>query len=355
VSLSELIAHTRRLALVGLAKNTGKTVTLAALLEELEAQGRTVGVTSVGRDGERRDAIDSRIEKPRVHLPAGSLVATTDELLRASGLKHELLQKTDARTPLGRVLTARLQEGGTIEVAGPSAAQDVRAVGEAMEGYGAEQVLIDGAVDRRAASSPDVADGLVISTGAILSEDIAEVVSQTAAAVALARLPSVSEDPHSEELRALANTQDPGVSLLVDENLQAHPMPPRFVLTAEPHKIDGYLREGSAPRWLLVSGALTEASLDGVVSFTRRAKRTVTIVVSDPTKVFLAGHGVDFYARQGVHLRALNPIDLRAITVNPVAPQSHRFDSRKLREALEAEIDGVPVFDVLDPSCGPPA
>jgi len=30
----------------------------------------------------------------------------------------------------------------------------------------------DGAIDRRAASSPDVADGLVMSTGAVLSEDI---------------------------------------------------------------------------------------------------------------------------------------------------------------------------------------
>ena len=53
--LSELTASTRRLALVGLAKNTGKTEALAALLRELQAAGRRVGVTSVGRDGEQRD------------------------------------------------------------------------------------------------------------------------------------------------------------------------------------------------------------------------------------------------------------------------------------------------------------
>ena len=34
--LSELTASTRRLALVGLAKNTGKTVALNALLAELQ-------------------------------------------------------------------------------------------------------------------------------------------------------------------------------------------------------------------------------------------------------------------------------------------------------------------------------
>ena len=99
VTLSELAAPATRLALVGLAKNTGKTVALTTLLRELEIAGRRVGVTSVGRDGEEHDVIDARIEKPRVRLPGGSLVATTDSLLRARGLPHELLERTDTRTP----------------------------------------------------------------------------------------------------------------------------------------------------------------------------------------------------------------------------------------------------------------
>src|SRR4029077_15989413 len=66
--LSALLAGTRRLALVGLAKNTGKTVTLAAILAEHAAAGLPVGVTSIGRDGEEHDVIDARIEKPRVNL-----------------------------------------------------------------------------------------------------------------------------------------------------------------------------------------------------------------------------------------------------------------------------------------------
>ena len=69
------------------------------------------------------------------------------------------------RTPLGEVVLARLSEPGDVEVAGPSAAADMRAVSDAMLELGAEQVLIDGAIDRRAASSPAVADGLVMATG----------------------------------------------------------------------------------------------------------------------------------------------------------------------------------------------
>jgi hypothetical protein len=200
VLLSELTASVRRLALVGLAKNTGKTETLAALLRELEAEGRLIGVTSVGRDGEERDVIDSRIEKPRVRLGPGSLVATTDGLLSQSGIAHTVLENTGVRTPLGRVLIARMRDRGTIEVAGPSAAEDVRAVSDAMLGHGAEQVLIDGAIDRRAASSPSITDGLLMSTGAVLGAELEEVVALTVDAVEVVRLPPL-EDP---QVRALA-------------------------------------------------------------------------------------------------------------------------------------------------------
>ncbi len=85
-------------------------------------------MTSVGRDGERHDVIDFRIEKPLVVLAAGDLVATTDGLLRASGIPHELLERTGVRTPMGEVLLARLNGAGTVEIAGPSAAADTRAV-----------------------------------------------------------------------------------------------------------------------------------------------------------------------------------------------------------------------------------
>lgn len=351
--LSQLAASARRLALVGLAKNTGKTVALAALLRELEAEGRRVGVTSVGRDGEERDVIDSRIEKPRVRLSGGSLVATTDGLLRSSGLPHELLQETGIRTPLGRVLIARLRGPGTIEIAGPSAAAAVRAVSDAMLGYGAEQVLIDGAVDRRAASSPDVADGLVMATGAVLGKDIADVVLQTSDAVDLARLPVVDEDSQiGQRLRALADTATGKArSVLVNENEDHDPvaLPPRFVLAADATQIAELLDANPTARWLIVSGALPDAFLGDLVHAARRRRRELTVVVADSTKVFLWKRGPGWYRDQGVQIEVLKAIELEALTVNPVAPQSHRFDSIELRELLGEAIADVPIFDVLHP------
>jgi hypothetical protein len=334
--LSELIAPVQRLALVGLAKNTGKTETLAASLRELATQNTRVGVTSIGRDGEEHDVIDARIDKPRIVLQAGSLVASTDALVRASGVAHERLAQTGVRTPLGEVVITKLTEQGAVEVAGPSTAEDLRTVSDAMIGFGAEIVLIDGSIDRRAASSPAVADGLVMATGAVLSEELEAVVAATKDAVDLVRLPAVGS------LRVEGSTGGGEELLTLERGL---------VLNAEPAEIAALLREHPQASTFRVDGALSERFLDGLLAArTERAGRELRIVAGDPTKVFLTRRGPDWYRRQGLAIEVLRAIDLKAITVNPVAPQSHRFDSEELRGLIEAAVPDVPVLDVLDPS-----
>jgi len=241
--------------------------------------------------------------------------------------------QTGVRTPLGEVVLARLSQAGTVEVAGPSAATDLRAISDAMLELGAEQVLIDGAIDRRAASSPAVADGLVMATGAILGEDIEDVVTATRDAVDLVRLPLTSSDADAPEGERRIGLDR------------------RLVLNAEPAQIAALLREHPDAETFVVDGALSEPFLEGLLAArNERAGRELRIVAGDPTKVFLSRHGPRWYQRQGVSIEVLRTIALKAITVNPVAPQSHRFDSRQLRELIEASVAGVPVLDVLDES-----
>jgi len=340
--LTALLSGARRLALVGLAKNTGKTETLTAILAEHAAAATPVGVTSIGRDGEAHDVIDDRIDKPRLNLVEGSLVATTGELLRASGLAHERLQQTGVRTPLGEVVLARLSETGTVEVAGPSAAADVRAVSDAMLELGAEQVLIDGAIDRRAASSPAVADGLLMATGAVLGEDIEEVAARTADAVDLVRLPRAGDGAGGGRTPSGEAAQEDGESVALER---------RLVLNADPADIAALLTEHPRASTLITDGALSERFLEGLLTARRqRAGRELRIIAGDPTKVFLSRRGPSWYARQGLAIEVLHTIELMAITVNPVAPQSHRFDSLQLRELIGAAVADVPVLDVLDAS-----
>jgi hypothetical protein len=351
VALVDLLAPAQRVAVVGLAKNTGKTETLATLLRELERARRTVGVTSVGRDGEARDVIDPDIEKPAVRLPVGSLVASTDALLRASGVRHELLEDTGVRTPLGRVLIARLLAGGAVEVAGPSASADVREVADSMLAHGAELTLVDGAIDRRAASSPAVCDALVMATGAILAEQLEDVVEQTRDAVDLVRLPVVVdetalsaaglESPPGDGDGDGDGAGDGGGAGVERHAVRVHR---QFALTSGPQDVARLLRENPAATHLLIDGALCEPFLAALLAGKRG--RELTLVVADSTKVFLTDHGPDWYRRQGLSINVLAAIRLCAITVNPVAPRSHSFPSVRLCDAIEAAVRDVPVLDV---------
>ncbi|MGA8363861.1 MAG: hypothetical protein WB709_05010, partial [Solirubrobacteraceae bacterium] len=230
-----------------------------------------------------------------------------------------------------------LSEPGAVEVAGPSTADDVRAVAERMLALGAEQVLIDGAIDRRAASSPAVADGLVMATGAILGEDIDDVVARTSDAVDLVRLPAVAE----------RDEQRPGAS----DSEQSITLERRLVLNAEPPEIAVLLRGHPDVSSFVIEGALGERFLEGLLTARReRAKRALKLIVGDPTKVFLSRHGPRWYQRQGLSIEVLRSIELKAITVNPLAPQSHHFDSHMLCELIATAVPDVPVLDVLAPA-----
>jgi len=65
------------IAVIGLAKNTGKTVTLNKILREIHAAERSFGVTSIGRDGEPFDAINEAAQL----LRKGGLLEPADPSL----------------------------------------------------------------------------------------------------------------------------------------------------------------------------------------------------------------------------------------------------------------------------------
>ena len=344
--LAELVASCRRIALVGLAKNTGKTVALTTLIRELRERGETVGVTSIGRDGEEHDAIDFRIDKPRIALRSGDLLATTDALLAASGLPYALLEETDVRTPLGRVRVARLEADGEIEVAGPSAGEQLRSVCESMLANGASRTLIDGAIDRRAAASPRVADGLILATGAVLGATVEDIVLATRRAVELLRLPVLAPE-RAAELEPYGRPGGDGA--LVDAAGAARPLPPRFALTAGRAEIDALLEGNADAQRLVVAGAVTEAFLTDLAGALRARRRELALTAVDPTHIFLGSREPGWLRRQGLELSTLAGIELVALTVNPVAPMSHRVESRELRAAIGEAVKGVPVIDVLHP------
>jgi len=113
VRLAERLRGRRSVAVVGLAKNAGKTTVVNHLLGT--AGGRH-GLASLGLDGEARDQLTG-LPKPRIAPPMGTLVATTDELV---GPGLTVRARLGFRTAVGEVVIAEADGSGPVIVSGPA-------------------------------------------------------------------------------------------------------------------------------------------------------------------------------------------------------------------------------------------
>lgn len=101
--LAEILKnHFRSVAIIGMAKNTGKTFTFNQLLMEGQKRGLKLALTSIGLDGEERDSL-LRHKKPPITVFPGMIVATAKQLLLASRLDCEIWAPPGPSRPWGRL------------------------------------------------------------------------------------------------------------------------------------------------------------------------------------------------------------------------------------------------------------
>lgn len=170
MELIDLIRESRYqvVSVVGMAKNAGKTVTLNELINQSMEHGIVLGLTSIGRDGEAQDIVTCT-QKPSIYVDSGTLIATAEGLYNCSDARLEILEMTDFKTSMGTIMIAKVLSAGYVQLAGPCVNADIRAVSNRMLQYGAQLVIIDGALDRVSSASPAISDATILATGAVLS------------------------------------------------------------------------------------------------------------------------------------------------------------------------------------------
>lgn len=333
----------RTLGIAGTAKNTGKTTALNALLSQAEARGLPVAVTSIGYDGEAVDNVTG-LPKPRVVVPAGTVVTTARSCLSSGGAgagevpspRWEILAATGITTPLGELLVARAHEGGAVVLAGPNKRHELLEVVECLAALRAELVLVDGALNRLAPMS--AAGGLLLATGAARYPDVARLAAETRALEALFALPAVSrtgEDPVASVTKPFPTAEE----MAAAATRRAGQGDAR-----RPLQLRGPVAPGEMARFARDPGSLAEVS---------------RLVFPDPVALVLGGDPVSVASaletlhRAGVEVAVDRPLPLVAVTVNPFHP---RFDGRAyqadavhaagLRDAVAAALR-TPVVDVV--------
>lgn len=182
----------RSIAIVGTAKNVGKTVTLNYLVGELSSRGYTLGLLSSGRDGERVDVLTGE-PKPQVYLPRGSWVATAEAFLEGASISLEVVDVWERPGVFGRLVLGRVVEPGLAELMGPRSARQLSSAVKKFLAYGADIVLVDGALDRKAAASPLVTEACILATGASSADDLNSMVETLESLVWAWSLPELED------------------------------------------------------------------------------------------------------------------------------------------------------------------
>ena len=334
--LYDLSKKYKSVSIVGMAKNAGKTTALNYLIEEAIDEGVALGVTSTGRDGESQDLVTGT-EKPRVYLDEDMLVAVPSLLFDMADAGLEVLKKTKYSTAIGELLICRVREAGYVQVAGPVINAEQKLLCEDMLNLGCDLILIDGAIDRKTIASPDTSDAIILSTGAVLSRKLKNVVDETAHVVNLYRSPELAPGPVRDAIEK--NSFEEKI-MLVTESGEVRKLDLLTGLGAA-SEINGSIDEDTA--YIYIPVAFTTSVISDI---SLRNLKQVQFVLKDPTKIFVSAMDWSRYRKKGFRLSVLKNIEIAAITVNPWAPAGYTFDNRFLLEEMQKAIPDIPVVDV---------
>ena len=328
--VKEILNH-RSLSIVGLDKNTGKTVCLNYILRRMHQMGVAVGVTSIGVDGEQVDAVFATA-KPEIVLYGGTHFITSEKHYLGRQLLSDIVAVDEQRTSLGRLVTARVLLQGKVLLSGAATTAMLRGQIAQLLSMGSRVAIVDGALSRLSLASPTVTDAMVLATGAAVSVSLQQLVNRTRYVHSLICLDEVGE-PLRSRLSAITS----GL-WAVDDDQQPHDLGIASVFLIGQAEGD-LLRYG---RTLFASGAVSDRLLRTLAS---RGK-DITLIVRDFTKLFASPEAMADFRRTGGRILVLQRSRLIAITLNPTSPQGFTLDSRAACDALSDALQ-MPVYDVM--------
>lgn len=324
-------------SIVGTSKNAGKTVTLNEIIRQADLKGIKIGLVSTGRDGERKDVL-TETEKPPIYVRRGTILTTVEGVIKNDFTAIEILSVTDYNTPMGRVILGRARDDGYVEISGPHSAISTRRICDEMAALGAELVLIDGSLDRRASAAPYISDGTVLSTGAALARSMSMVIDKTMHIISTYSVPKVEE---AEVLDIAYQALDMGKTAVVGRSGDVDYIDTLTTLRSG-DIISEYLSEDT--EYVILSGS---ATVDTVKDILLNKKSSFKIVVKDPTRIFIPPKDFQVLQKLGMDMRVADNINIIAITVNPYSPEGYYFEPAEFLQKMRNAVPQIPVFDVM--------
>jgi hypothetical protein len=324
------------LAVMGMTKNTGKTVALNHVLAQAAAAQVAVGVTSIGRDGEDRDAVFF-VPKPPVLVWPGSLVATARNTLERAKVRTKLIDATGIDSPMGEIVVVKVLGPGQMEIAGASRSSDQLKVIARLNQCGASLVILDGALGRSQHASPAITNGVILATGAAIGGGMQDVIRKTRDRLAILGIGQANE-----ATRTLCQPvfEQGGVALW---NAQGGCLMHAQISTL--NSAAALMQQAQEDiQTIAVSGAVGRALWQALMLLAAD-KPGLRLVVNDGTRLFIEAADLTAAAKLDSQVLAYRGIQITGITLNPFSPHGGSFDAQ---EFLTTAREAFPDYGVID-------
>lgn len=286
-------------------------------------------ITSIGLDGEKIDQV-TFMEKPRIFVKKGYLVATAKNTLPEFEAEYEIIKKTDIFTSIGPVYILEIKEEGNALIAGPSIVSDMEKLVKIVDEFNVEKIMVDGAFFRH--NFTKISNATVLIIGANYSPVMEKVVNN---AVNIIKKLSLKTPPiNTEYLPKIDN-----VALLNDmESIKILDFETVIGNTA---KI--FSDENEKYRFLYLPKSLTNNLVKIMVE--NRMKYNFDIILKSPINIQLNDHNLNNLWKLRNKIYTLNPINLVAVCYNPYSPKGYQFNDSIFKKKLEDKI-GIKIYNV---------
>lgn len=329
--IDNILKH-KSLSIVGTEKNTGKTVCLNYILKRLTEKNKIPAITSIGIDGESLDQVTST-KKPEIELNANSIFVTSENHFAKKFIDAEILNVSNRKTSLGRLISARAKSKGKLIFSGPPETVWLKELIAELLSYNPDIVIVDGALSRKSFGSPSVTDSMILTTGAALSANMQTLVKKTAYLYDLIKL----KQWKSNLADTLLNIESGLWAIDDSNNIYDLNIPSVFLLDKSVDKLFEYGNR------IYISGVLNDKILDKLRTQVNIDK--TEIIVRDFTRIFAGQNSLKSFLDRGGKINVLLKTNLMAVCVNPLAPNGFLLDSEKLQTLLAEKLN-LPVYDI---------
>ena len=329
--INDILQH-KSISIVGLEKNTGKTECLNFVLNRLKSAGKQLAITSIGIDGESIDQV-TFTQKPEIELYENTIFITSEKHYKERRLTSEVLDISERRTSLGRLVTARVLSTGKVILSGPTDTVWLKQCIQKMDSFGVDLTIVDGALSRKSLGSPAITDCMILNTGAAVSTHFATLIKKTQFVHNLIQIPQID----AQIVEQLININQ-GI-WAIDEQNQIHNLKIPSLLMLDQYK-EQLFKFGHT---IYASGVVGDKMLDFLRSQKQCSK--TTLIIKDYTRLFVTKESFFAFLKKGGIIKVLLKTKLIAVCVNPTSPSGFVFNSEELSDKM-SETLGIPVYDV---------